>query len=83
MIAILAPADVGVGRGNSPSVTDSRILFERGAEGGELFCTALQHVVLYVSLERAVDVLEGLSFIQRKDLNTKGEPTFNTSDAST
>lgn len=56
----------------SPSVTDSRVLFERGAEGGELLCTALQHVVLHISLERAVEVLEGLSFIQRKDLNKRG-----------
>lgn len=53
----------------SPSVSDSGVFFERGAESGELFRTSLQHVVLHISLEGAVEVLEGVHFVQRKDLN--------------
>lgn len=52
----------------SPSVSDSRIFFESGTESGKLLSTTLQHVVLYVSLERAVEVLKGIHFIQGEDL---------------
>lgn len=55
----------------SPSVSDSRILFKSGTEGGELLGTALQHVVLHVSLEGAVEILKGIGFIQREDLDTQ------------
>lgn len=52
----------------SPSVADSRVLFERDTQGGHLLSTALQHVVLHVSLEGAVEVLKGIGFVQREDL---------------
>lgn len=52
----------------SPSVSDSRIFFESGTESGKLLSTTLQHVVLYISLERAIEVLKGIHFIQGEDL---------------
>lgn len=58
----------------SPSVSDSRILFESGTEGGELLSTTLQHVVLHVSLEGAVEVLKGIHFIQGEDLADHSKP---------
>lgn len=55
----------------SPSVSDSWILFKCGTEGGNLLSTALQHVILHISLEGAVEVLKGIHFIQGEDLNTQ------------
>lgn len=52
-----------------PSVPDSWILFESGTKGGDLLSTTLQHVVLHVSLEGAVEVLKGIHFTQGKDLD--------------
>lgn len=54
----------------SPSVSDSRILFECGTEGGYLLSTTLQHVIPHISLEGAVEVLKGIHFIQGEDLVT-------------
>lgn len=55
----------------SPSVPDSRILFQRGTHGSDLLGTALQHVALHVGLEGAVEILEGLSFVQGKHLTAE------------
>lgn len=55
----------------SRSVSDARILFECGTEGGNLLSTALQHVVLHISLEGAVEVLKGIHFVQGEDLDTE------------
>lgn len=53
----------------SPPVPDSRIFFEGCTEGGYLLRTTLQHVILHISLEGAVEILKGISFTQGKDLS--------------
>lgn len=54
----------------SPSISYSRILFQSGTQGGDLLSTTLQHIILHISLEGAVEVLKGIHFIQGEDLNT-------------
>lgn len=50
------------------SVSDGGVLFECGAQGGQLLGKPLQHLVLHVGLEGAVEVLEGIWFVHREDL---------------
>ena len=55
----------------SPSVSDARVFLQGIAESGDLLSTALQHVVLNVSLVGAVEVLEGICLVQGKHLDTQ------------
>jgi len=59
---------LGVAPEGSPSIADPGVLLQGAAQGGDLLRTALQHAALHGRLEGAVEVLEGLRFVQREDL---------------
>lgn len=61
-----------------PSVSNSRIFFESGTEGGKLLSTTLQHVVLHIRLERTVEVLKGIHFIQGEHLERQKKHDIKT-----
>lgn len=55
----------------SPSVSDSRILFQGGTERRQLLGQPLHHWVLQLGLMRAVETVKGIWIVQRIHLHTQ------------
>lgn len=55
----------------SPSVSDSRVLLQGGAEGSNLLCQPLHHRVLQLGFVGTVETVESVWIVQRIHLHTQ------------
>lgn len=55
----------------SPSVSDSRVLLQGGAECSNLLCQPLHHWVLQLGLMGTVETVESVWIVQRIHLHTQ------------